>query len=415
MIERVEGIEVRTVRIDPDRAHHVQWAFEQYATGEHSIGSLRKELEERGFKSRTTRKIVGKPINNGQLHRLLTNPYYKGFVLFNGAMYAGAHEPLVDDVTWQRVQDILATRRIAGDRSWRHQHYLKGALRCARCGSRMGFAPAKGKSEEYDYFYCIARHTSRTQCDLPYLSVIEVEEAIERRWSVVRFSDDQIEAFSKRARGDLHRSAESRSRLIVDQRRRLAELERHRQKLLDAFMIDAVSVEVLKQRQTQVEAEIADAKRLIANAQTTSDEVFARLEQVIALLTHADRLYASVGEEARELLNSAVFGPFDLDFRADAEGEGAPGERPTPATSARVAATAAFTAPVGAVLGDGAAVSPTGRARTGSATGEGGDARTPAGLMLGEGSNVSHLAEVGGFEPPRALTQHGFQPCAIGH
>ncbi len=25
------------------------------------------------------------------------------------------------------------------------------------------------------------------------------------------------------------------------------------------------------------------------------------------------------------------------------------------------------------------------------------------------------LADLGGFEPPRALTQHGFQPCAIGH
>lgn len=319
--------------------------------------------EERGFKSRTTRKIVGKPINNGQLHRLLTNPYYKGFVLFNGTMYAGVHEPLVDEVTWQRVEDILAARRIAGDRSWRHQHYLKGALRCARCGSRLGYAPDKGRSEEYDYFYCVGRHTGRTQCDLPYLSVIEVEDAIERRWSIVRFSGDEVEAFSKRARDDLHRSAESGSRLIVDQRRRLAELERHRQKLLDAFMVDAMSVEVLKQRQTQVEAEIADAKRLIANAQTASDEVFARLEQVIALLAHANRLFASVGEEARELLNAAVFGPFVLDFRADTEGEASPGKGPTLAMSARVVATAAFTPPRGRRPGRPGRCGPHGRGR----------------------------------------------------
>lgn len=30
------------------------------------------------------------------------------------------------------------------------------------------------------------------------------------------------------------------------------------------------------------------------------------------------------------------------------------------------------------------------------------------------GSGVQ-VADLGGFEPPRALTQHGFQPCAIGH
>lgn len=289
--ERVEGVEVRTVRLDPERAEHVRWAFEEYATGEWSIGSLRDALEERGFKSRTTRKLVGKPINDGQLHRLLTNPYYKGVVLFNGVMHQGGHAPLVDEVLWQRVQEVLAARRIAGDRSWRHTHYLKGALTCGRCGSRLSFAPDKGRTQEYDYFYCLGRHTGRTNCDLPYLSVIEVEDAVERAWVAVRFTEDQVAEFSERARDDLHRSAESGSRLIADQRRRLAELERHRQKLLDAYMADALPVEVLKERQTRVASEIADAKRLMQNAQVANDQVFARLEQVISLLSHAERLY----------------------------------------------------------------------------------------------------------------------------
>jgi hypothetical protein len=49
------------------------------------------------------RKIVDKPINGGQLHRLLSSPYYKGLVLFGGALYPGNHEPLVDEALWQRV------------------------------------------------------------------------------------------------------------------------------------------------------------------------------------------------------------------------------------------------------------------------------------------------------------------------
>ncbi len=31
------------------------------------------------------------------------------------------------------------------------------------------------------------------------------------------------------------------------------------------------------------------------------------------------------------------------------------------------------------------------------------------------GDYVWSLAENGGFEPPRAFTQHAFQACAIGH
>lgn len=145
----------------------------------------------------------------------------------------------------------------------------------------------------------------------------------------MRFNDDQVAEFSDRARDDLHRSAESGSRLIVDQRRRLAELERHQQKLLDAYMAEAMPLDVLKVRQGKVGAEIADAKRLIQNAQTASDEVFARLEQVIALLTHAERLYASVGDEARAILNTAVFGTFEVDSLPD-DGANIPNVSKTP-------------------------------------------------------------------------------------
>ncbi|MCW3078509.1 MAG: Resolvase domain protein, partial [Bacteroidetes bacterium] len=257
---RVNGVEVKSVTTDPERAAHVLWAYEQYVTGDWSISALRDALEERGFKSRTTRKLVGKPINASQLHRILSHSYYKGQVVFNGAIYRGNHEPLVDEVLWQRVQDVLSERRIAGDRSWRHSHYLKGALRCGRCGGRMGYGTAKGQGGAYDYFFCLGRHTGRTECDLPYLSVPETEDAIQRHWSAIKFTDDQVLEFSSRARDDLRRSAESATKLIVDQRRRLAELERRQQKLIDAYMADALPIDALKERQTRVAAEIADAK-----------------------------------------------------------------------------------------------------------------------------------------------------------
>jgi site-specific DNA recombinase len=136
-----------------------------------------------------------------------------------------------------------------------------------------------GHGGTYEYFCCLAQYGKRNDCDLPHLSVPKVEEAVEHRWVTVEFTDTEIAAFSKRARNDLHQSAESSSRLIVDQRRRLADLERQRQKLLDAYMVDALPVDVLKERQAGLGAEIADAKRLLQNAQTANEEVFARLNR----------------------------------------------------------------------------------------------------------------------------------------
>lgn len=87
---------------------------------------------------------------------------------------------------------MLAARPIAGARSWRHTHYLRVALRCARCGGRIGLSTSRGRGGVYDYFFCIGRHTGRQECDLPYLSVPETEDAVERQWNAVRFTDDQI-------------------------------------------------------------------------------------------------------------------------------------------------------------------------------------------------------------------------------
>jgi site-specific DNA recombinase len=40
VIERINGREVRTVRLDQTRAPLIQWAFEAYATGEYTIRKL---------------------------------------------------------------------------------------------------------------------------------------------------------------------------------------------------------------------------------------------------------------------------------------------------------------------------------------------------------------------------------------
>ena len=384
---RIDGVEIRTVVFDEERAEHVRWAFEQYATENWSIARLRDTLEERGFKSRTTRKIVGKPLNASQVHRMLTNPYYKGQILFKGVIYPGAHEPLVDEVLWQQVQDILGKRRLAGDRSWRHTHYLKGSLKCGRCGAGLGYMTANGNGGTYEYFYCLAQYGKRNNCDLPHLPVYEVEEAIERQWATVRFTDEQVTEFSQRARDDLHRSAESGSRLITDQRRRLAALERQRQKLLDAYMAEALPMEVLKERQGVLTADISNAKRLMQSAQLSSDQMSSRLEQVVSLLINAERLYATVGDDARQILNTAVFEPFVVDL-------------PNDGNTAAVTAQAPLSAVTGAVLATtGVPESPT--------------KRTLTDLNVGEGSILTHLVREGGFEPPRPCGHWHLKPARL--
>lgn len=121
------GSLVRTVDIDPERVSLIRWIFTAYAAGDWTLTRMVAELELRGFSSVPTAKRPARPIRSNHLHMILTNPYYKGDIMWHGARYDGRHEPLVDPTTWARVQDVLAAHR-TGEKQREHPHYLKSSV-----------------------------------------------------------------------------------------------------------------------------------------------------------------------------------------------------------------------------------------------------------------------------------------------
>ncbi len=165
---RFEGREVRYVEVDEQRAPLVKWGFDAFATGDYSISSLTRELQDRGLSFRATPKKPERPISRSAVHRMLGHPYYIGKVRWRGAIYDGNHQPLVSEETWMKVQDQLVANRDGRKREQHHRHYLRGLLACALCGERIGLTYSTGKSGRvYGYFYCIGRQKRRSDCELP--------------------------------------------------------------------------------------------------------------------------------------------------------------------------------------------------------------------------------------------------------
>ncbi len=311
--ERVEEREVKVVVPDPERAPHIQWAFETYASGGWSITDIVEELARRGLKTRQTATRVPLPLSRSQVHRMLTSSYYAGKLPFVGVEYDGKHQALVDEITWNRVQDVLAGRRIAGDRSWRHEHYLKGTLFCARCESRLGFGYAKGRGGTYAYFFCLGRNKKRTDCDLPYLPAELMEVKVIRHWQQRHLAPDLIELVRSSVTEERAERKQKDEKLLVTQRRRLQKLERQRQKLIDAYLAEAIPVADLKQRQQALAVEQRDAERLIELASVNHALFEERLQIALGLLEHCDRLYIGGSEKDRRALNQAFFSELYMD------------------------------------------------------------------------------------------------------
>lgn len=177
---RIDGHNVNTIIVDEHRAPFVRMAFEMFAAGGDTLGSLQGKLTSIGFRlPPRPRWPEERPISLEQLRRLLRDPYYTGVVVYDGAEYPGRHQPLIDRDLFDTVQRILDGHSGSGTRHRVHNHYLKGLLWCDRCQHRLIVMAVTGRGGDR-YFYYLCRGRQDGVCDLPFLPVEVLEDAVAR-------------------------------------------------------------------------------------------------------------------------------------------------------------------------------------------------------------------------------------------
>jgi site-specific DNA recombinase len=306
-LNKQDGIDVRYVVVDPHRAPLIKWAFEAYATGDWTTRQLLGELTRRGLKSRGSRRAPEQPIHLSNLQHILTNPYYYGVVTHRGVQYAGSHEPLIDEGTWRRVQDMLAAKS-NGEKQRTHHHYLKGTLFCGHCGSRLIVSHNKGRQgNTYPYFVCIGRHERRTVCNLKAQRIEVLEALVAQLYLHVRLGSKLLTML----RGTLAEELRTETELAEEERERQAlriqQLEAERASLMRAHYADAVPLDVLRSEQERLTEELASAKELLRRYELNARQVETTLDRAMDLLNDAHDSYARCLPADRKLMNQAFF------------------------------------------------------------------------------------------------------------
>ncbi len=302
-----DGIDVRYVIIDELRAPLVQWAFGAYATGDWTTRQLAAELTRRGLRSRPGKKSPSREIKQSGLQHMLSNPYYKGVVIYRGVEYPSKHNPLVDPVTWQNVQAMLtAKNRSEKERS--HHHYLKSTLFCGYCESRMIVSHNRGRAGViYPYFVCSGRHEKTTTCELKAQRIDLVEALVLQHYMHVRLSAELLQRVhtaldeALRTRTELAKVEHERQQL------RITQLENERTQLLRAHLNGAVPMDLLQAEQARLTEELVAAKSVLDRHAIEVQVVSDTLTRATELLTNCHAIYGALVPAGRRLMNQAFF------------------------------------------------------------------------------------------------------------
>jgi site-specific DNA recombinase len=188
-IDRADGLDIRTIVVDPERAPLVRLGFELFASGNLTLDDLSDQLHQRGLRTRPSTRCPAQRVSISKLARMLRDRYYLGYVTYHDEEFPGRHEPLIGQHLFDRVQAVLNAHTTSGERRRVHHHYLKGTLYCGHChqagktGRMILQHTVTRRRDEYTYFFC--RNRQQGTCAVPYANVAVAEHAVERYYTTV--------------------------------------------------------------------------------------------------------------------------------------------------------------------------------------------------------------------------------------
>ncbi len=159
---------------DPVRAPIIKRIFELYASGDWSLEDLARYAKKEGLttipmrRRRTEEEMlaeedeevqieqVSRPITANMIHKILTNPFYKGLVLGNNRQFIPSisHQPLVTFKLFDDVQQLLNKRKTSLHYTDKLDLYHRGIFRCTLCNRT--YTPYMKKGIQYFNARCPA-------------------------------------------------------------------------------------------------------------------------------------------------------------------------------------------------------------------------------------------------------------------
>lgn len=124
-------------------------------------------------------------LSKNQITYVLKNPVYTGKIKYSGEIYEGAHQSIVSEDLFNKVQPMFSKKR-KRYRTYKN-HLLGGFIRCSECGSLMTPSHvnkhSKGKMKHYYYYRCTKTYyESWDSCSTKQINADKLEGFILKRF-----------------------------------------------------------------------------------------------------------------------------------------------------------------------------------------------------------------------------------------
>lgn len=274
---------------DPEKAPLIREMFELYASGQHSLRSLREEMTKRGLRNHR-----GRPLSLCGIETIINNPFYTGLIVIQrtGQSYAGVHDAIISPTMFKRVQDIKDCRN--GKVSTRHNHLYRGLFRCGLCSGPMSPELQKGRV----YYRCQTRDCPTKTIREDRLDAIIVDAL--RRLEIAPESAEKLRNAWASDPCDAQQ-AERRQALQLQ----IAGEEKRLTRLTDLLINSTIGEEVFVARKQKLELSLVASREMLRNLPDPEQAADERMQFLELMENLAGLHIRGTKTEKREIVENA--------------------------------------------------------------------------------------------------------------
>lgn len=214
---------------DERTAHIVRYLFSEYASGTPKKKII-DELSRRGVTGKR-----GGALTLSSFSETLRNPAYIGKAMRNGEVVEGLAEPLIDEKTFDAVQERLKmTARAPAAAKSREDYILRGKAFCGHCGAPMVGESGKGRNGQVFRYYACATRKKFHSCDKINEKKAFAEGYVIDQTLEYVLTPDRTEAIARAVVEEYNK--EFSSQQIEEMEREIAQIDRELDKLVESII-----------------------------------------------------------------------------------------------------------------------------------------------------------------------------------
>lgn len=285
----------RHLEIDKEQGKVILFIYESFINGA-PFYEIAKKARQMGF------KVNG----NSAIQKVLSNPVYAGYQYvkphkeYPGGLFKAIHDPIVDYVTWQNVQQKLKVpekTRVVLD----SELPLRGVLKCY-CGKLLTGAPSKGRHGKY-YYYYKCNKTNHIN-----INAKRAHEQLEKILSLMSLPADMAKKIKRESKIAMDLRLKNDSQLLKDNEKELVEVEKKLMAIEEKWITNEINRETYERWFEKLSISRRSLTDSIKKMNMGQSHFYSLLERNLDKLSSLDAVYKFADIAEKQELLRIMFG-----------------------------------------------------------------------------------------------------------